>query len=180
LTASPDEDPEVALLAYVGSGDAGATREMVARKLPRLLALATRMLGNAAEAEDVAQESFVRLWRQAPRDSTPGCTASRSTCATTGCGDGAKWRWTVCPTGSIRGRRPMPALEEAGISAAVATALLALPERQREAIVLHYYQELSNSEAAAAMGVSVEALESLLSRARRALRTLLKEDADDQ
>jgi RNA polymerase sigma-70 factor (ECF subfamily) len=55
----------------------------------------------------------------------------------------------------------------------VTAALGALPERQREAIVLCHYQELGNIEAAGLMGVSVEALESLLSRGRRALRAAL-------
>lgn len=57
----------------------------------------------------------------------------------------------------------------------ISNALAALPNRQREALVLQYYQELSNSEAADLMGVSVDALESLLSRARRNMRTLLTE-----
>jgi len=57
----------------------------------------------------------------------------------------------------------------------MAAALAALPDRQREAIVLQYYQELSNIEAAALMNISVDALESLLSRARRNLRSYLAE-----
>lgn len=56
------------------------------------------------------------------------------------------------------------------------TALALLPNRQREALVLQYYQELSNIEAADLMGTSVEALESLLSRARRNMRTLLAKE----
>jgi RNA polymerase sigma-70 factor (ECF subfamily) len=55
----------------------------------------------------------------------------------------------------------------------VEAAIAKLPERQREAIVLCHYQELGNIEAAALMEISVEALESLLSRGRRALRLLL-------
>jgi RNA polymerase sigma-70 factor (ECF subfamily) len=55
----------------------------------------------------------------------------------------------------------------------VAQALQSLPDRQREAIVLCHYQELGNIEAAAVMGVSIEALESLLGRGRRALRAAL-------
>ena len=51
--------------------------------------------------------------------------------------------------------------------------MTALPERQREALVLNHYQDLSNIEIAALMGISVEAVESLLSRARRALRLAL-------
>ena len=60
---------------------------------------------------------------------------------------------------------------------AVASAMATLPARQRAAIVLCYYQELSNIEAATLMEVSVEAMESLLSRARRALRMALADEA---
>ena len=68
---------------------------------------------------------------------------------------------------------PDEQLETADRSARMAAALARLPERQREAIVLQYYQELSNIDAAALMNISVEALESLLSRARRQLRSQL-------
>jgi RNA polymerase sigma-70 factor (ECF subfamily) len=59
----------------------------------------------------------------------------------------------------------------------MAAALATLPVRQREALVLQYYQELSNAETAALMGTSVEALESLLVRARRSLRAALADAA---
>nr|MBW0151582.1 DUF134 domain-containing protein [Phenylobacterium sp.] len=66
-------------------------------------------------------------------------------------------------------------LEAADVGGRVAAAMARLPDRQREAIVLCHYQELGNIEAAGLMGVSVEALESLLSRGRRALRLALAE-----
>jgi RNA polymerase sigma-70 factor (ECF subfamily) len=68
-------------------------------------------------------------------------------------------------------------LQSADLARRVEAALGALPDRQREAVVLCHYQELSNIEAAALMGVSVEALESLLSRGRRTLRTVLADMA---
>ncbi|RVC65856.1 sigma-70 family RNA polymerase sigma factor, partial [Mesorhizobium sp. M00.F.Ca.ET.038.03.1.1] len=58
-------DPDEELVRRIGAGDPAAMQAMVARKLPRILALAARMLGDAAEAEDVAQETFVRIWRHA-------------------------------------------------------------------------------------------------------------------
>ncbi len=176
-----ETDPDVELLARIGNNEPAAVNEMVTRKLPRLLALAGRLLGDADEARDVAQESFLRIWRQA-----------------------AHWRsgearfdtWlhrvvlNLCHD-RLRRRKARPLTDEEAAelvdnspsaedqlhsqdrSDRVAAALAALPERQREAIVLQYYQELSNSDAAALMNISVEALESLLSRARRQLRSQL-------
>ena len=184
MTAPPGEDPDLALLARVGRGESEAARAMVARKLPRLLALATRMLGDPAEAEDVAQESFVRLWRQASRWRAGGARFDTwlHRVALNLCYDRLRRRREIAVE-TVPDRpdpRPAPAagLDQADMAARVAAALQALPDRQREAIVLQYYQGLSNIEAAAAMKVSIEALESLLSRARRRLRTLLEEDDD--
>lgn len=62
-----ERDPDADLLARVARQDPAAVRSLVAHKLPRLLALATRLLGDRMEAEDVAQEVFVRIWKQASR-----------------------------------------------------------------------------------------------------------------
>ena len=176
-----DTDPDVELLARIGNNEPAAVNEMVTRKLPRLLALAGRILGDADEAKDVAQESFLRIWRQAAR--------WRS-------GEARFDTWlhrvalNLCHD-RLRRRKERPLnedealeladsappldeqLESADRNARMAAALAALPARQREAIVLQYYQELSNIDAAALMNISVEALESLLSRARRQLRSQL-------
>nr|MBF0665019.1 sigma-70 family RNA polymerase sigma factor [Brevundimonas sp.] len=79
----------------------------------------------------------------------------------------------VLPERRDEGPAPDRGLLAADIGVAVNGALARLPDRQREAIVLCHYQELTNIEAAALMEISVEALESLLSRGRRALRTAL-------
>ncbi|MES1264742.1 MAG: sigma-70 family RNA polymerase sigma factor, partial [Variovorax sp.] len=60
-----EDDPDAPLLARMGRGEPQAVRDMVARKLPRLLSLAQRLLGRRSEAEEVAQEAFVRIWKQA-------------------------------------------------------------------------------------------------------------------
>ncbi len=177
------EDPDQDLVARVGRGEPAAVQALVARKLPRMLALARRMLGDAGEAEDVAQEVFVRAWRQAPKW-TPGA------------GKFDTWMHRVALNlcyDRLRRRREQPmaeppeqvdpsvgaeqGLQDADVSKRVEAAVAALPERQREAVVLCHYQELTNIEAAALMGVSVEALESLLSRGRRALRAALTDMA---
>ena len=175
--ADPDED----LVRRVGQGDPAAVQAMVARKLPRMLALAQRMLGDAVEAEDVAQETLLRAWRQAPR--WVAGKAKFDTwlhrVALNLCYDRLRRRREI-PTDALPDRRdegpaPDQGLLAADVGAAVNGALVRLPDRQREAIVLCHYQELSNIEAAALMDVSVEALESLLSRGRRALRAALAE-----
>ena len=76
------------------------------------------------------------------------------------------------------GPAPDRGLQAADVARRVAAAMKALPDRQREAIVLCHYQEFSNIDAAGLMGVSVEALESLLSRGRRALRAALGDLAE--
>lgn len=178
---APSADPDEDLVRRVGQGDPAAVQAMVARKLPRMLALAHRMLGDAVEAEDVAQEALLRAWRQAPR-----WVAGRARfdtwlhrVALNLCYDRLRRRREI-PTDTTPERRdegPAPdrGLLAADVGAAVNGALARLPDRQREAIVLCHYQELGNIEAAALMGISVEALESLLSRGRRALRAALVE-----
>ena len=91
----------------------------------------------------------------------------------TSCASVARTWSPTRPSGPIRTPNPTVGLYAAEVGARVTAALDMLPQRQREAIVLCHYQELSNIEAARLMGVSVEALESLLSRGRRSLRAAL-------
>ncbi len=137
------------------------------------------MLNDAAEAEDVAQEAFLRIWRQAPKW-TPGAAKFDTwlhRVALNLCYDRLRRR-RERPTDEVPEQiDPAPLadrrLESRDTGLRVNAALAALPERQREAIVLCHYQEMGNIEAAAALQISVEALESLLSRGRRALRVAL-------
>jgi len=74
------------------------------------------------------------------------------------------------------GATPEQQLQSRELGQRVATAIAGLPPRQREALVLCHYQELPQADAARLMGVSVDALESLLARARRSLRERLREE----
>lgn len=171
--------PEEALLRLYANGDSLAARELSRRFLPRMLAYARRMLGDADEAEDVAQEAMLRLWRIAP-DWRSG-EAQVST-----------WLWRVVAnlcTDRLRRRRgvaleavPEPeddtpsvysTMVNADRAAALETALADLPERQRQAVVLRHLEGLSNPEIAEIMGIGVEAVESLTARGKRALAARL-------
>lgn len=172
-------DPDESLVTRVAAGDAAAVRALAARKLPRLLSLAQRMLGDTPEAEDVAQEAMIRAWREAPRWK-PGAARFDTwlhRVAMNLCYDRLRRRREIAmdspPERADEGPAPDRGLEAADVGRRVALAMGDLPDRQREAVALCHYQELSNIEAAAVMGVSVEALESLLSRGRRALRAAL-------
>ena len=177
-------DPDEALVARVGRGDPAAVRALMGRKLPRLMSLAQRMLGDAAEAEDVVQETFLRAWRQAP-SWIPGAARFDTwmhRVALNLCYDRLRRRretpTDVLPDRPDEGPGPDRGLQAQDVGRRVAEAMQRLPDRQREAVVLCHYQEMSNIEAAALMGVSVDALESLLARGRRALRAALADLAE--
>ena len=178
LTAS---DPDEALIAGIARGDPASVRAFVAAKLPRMTALGYRLLGDRSEAEDVAQEVFLRVWKQAAQWK-PGAAKFDTwmhRVALNLCYDRLRRKREVT-TDMVPERADDAPSAEAGlvsgdVGAAVNAALQGLPERQREAIVLVHYQELGNIEAAGLLEISVEALESLLSRGRRALRASLAE-----
>jgi RNA polymerase sigma-70 factor (ECF subfamily) len=178
-------DPDEELVTRIGAGDRTAAAELVRRHLPKMVGLARRMLGDQAEAEDVAQEVFLRVWRHAA-SWRPG-QAKHETwmhrVALNLCLDRLRRHGRIAgevsPEAPDQKASATRSLDDKQRRQRVREALLALPERQRAAVVLCYFQERSNIEAAEMLGVSVEAVESLLARARRSLKsTLAAERAD--
>ncbi|ALK34549.1 RNA polymerase sigma factor [Burkholderia plantarii] len=175
-------DPDAALIGRIAQGDDKAAAALVTRKLHRIVALAYRMLGDAAEAEDVAQEVFVRVWKYARswREERARVDTWLHRIALNVCHDRLELRSRRRETDALdpglqadTGPTPVALWLAKSLRERVQDALATLPVRQREALVLTYYQELGNAEAATAMALSVEAVESLLARARKSLRQRL-------
>jgi RNA polymerase sigma-70 factor, ECF subfamily len=183
LRSEPEEgDDETALLARVAAGEAQAFRSLVDRHLPTVLAIARRMLKDDAEAEDVAQEAMLRLWRNAAGlELGPGgvrpwlrrvasnlcidrVRSGRNTSVVDEVPEQAE------PAGQVR------YLTERELKGRVDLALKALPERQRLALTLFHYEGMSQIEVGQVLGISDEAVESLLARARRSLKVSLKDE----
>lgn len=174
-----DAMDDEALVVLVADGDRRAYGVLVGRHLDRTVTIAQRVLNNRAEAEDVAQEAFLRLWRHADRFDPKAARFST-------------WFYRITTNLCLdRTRRPKSlALDAAGdpvdptddaetaltsqrTRQAVVAAVSELPERLRAAVTLTYDAGLSNAEAARSMDISVKAFESLLVRARRSLRERL-------
>jgi RNA polymerase sigma-70 factor (ECF subfamily) len=181
--SGPDDDnDETELLARVAAGEAQAFRGLVDRHLPTVLAIARRMLRDDAEAEDVAQEALLRLWRNAAalELGAGGVRPWLRRVASNLCIDRVRARRNTTavdqvpeqaePAGQVRH------LAERELGARVDGALKALPERQRLAITLFHYEGMSQIEVGGVLGISDEAVESLLARARRTLKAALKDD----
>ena len=167
------------LLRAIAGGDGAACRTLVDRHLPRLHAMAARLLDDASEAEDICQDAFVKAWEVAPKW-TPGRARFGTWLygvALNGCRDRLRRRRPHDPDAlealADEGTGPSGQVVAADTATAVRRAIAALPDRQREALVLCHFQELPQAEAAGLLDTSVEALESLLARARRTLRDTL-------
>lgn len=177
--------PDEALLVLYANGDAVAARVLTARLVPRVLAQAQRLLGNRAEAEEVAQEAMLRLWRIAPewRQGEAKVTTWLYRVTANLCTDRLRKARGVAldEAPEPEDARPGPAegLQERARAEALQRALGRLPERQREAVILRHIEELGNPEIAEIMEISVEAVESLVARGKRALAAELSARRED-
>jgi len=179
-----------ALVAAAGRGERGALHVLVQRWGTRVHAFLRRALASSSDADDLTQETFLRVWRAAPRYEARGRFAP--------------WLFRIAGNlarQELRRRKlrslllgetplsledavdslPAPAafdpeapLRASEIRRALAAALARLPTRQRLAVLLRFYEEMSTAEIAAALGTSPRAAESLLARGTRRLRQLLR------
>ncbi len=177
-----------ALVEQIAAGDQRAFAEIVRRHGGRLKALALRFSGGAAEADDIVQETFWSLWRNASRwrPGGPPFSAYLTRMAINRAIDGERKRRTRRFFGleAVEDTAdPGPLVEQRlatnATLSAVARDIRDLPARQRAAILLSADGERTNADIAEAMGLSIGAVEQLLVRARRTLRARLAA-RDDQ
>ena len=179
-----EEDNE--LMARVAQGDKDAFQLLVTRYVSRAHSMAQRVVGSKEDSEDVVQDAFTKVWVQAVRFDPVRATFST-------------WFYTILSNTALdllrrRGGKAHPSdvaveglvggtedqdarmirVEESG---RVRKAVQSLPDKQRIAVVLCYFQELTNQNAAAVMGMHIKALEGLLGRARQKLREWLGEES---
>jgi RNA polymerase sigma-70 factor, ECF subfamily len=176
---------DAALLTASAANDPAAFRLLVDRHLATALGIARRMLRDEAEAEDIAQEALLRLWRGAASIDLAGLGPSGvrpwlRRVVSNLCIDRIRVSRRTDVTDDvpeqIEPATQVIGLTDAELAARVDAALQRLPERQRLALTLFHYQGLSQIEVGAHLGVSDEAVESLLARARRTLKADLKDD----
>lgn len=175
--------PDEGLMARIAGGDRAAFTALAQRYMNILYAAAYRLCNDRSLAEEIVQETLVRLWTKA--DSwQEGRGASVRT-----------WLYRIAYNQGIdmlrrrkfqaseldeniasQAARADDALQRQQTGRIVAQAVAGLPERQRMALILCHYQELSNAEAAQVMGLTVKGVESLLVRARQSLHKMLEKD----
>jgi len=180
-----NEISDETLLDLYGQGDPAAARALTLRLTPRVLGYAARLLTDRAEAEDVTQEAMLRLWKMAPdwRSGEAKVSTWLYRVVTNLCTDRLRRTRGVDIDAVPEPEDDQPAaderLQQATRMAALDKALATLPDRQREAVVLRHIEGLSNPEIAEILDISVEAVESLTARGKRALAAALSDQREE-
>jgi RNA polymerase sigma-70 factor (ECF subfamily) len=179
-TPDPDEESAIdfALMERIGADDHGAFRILVERHQNAVIGTVAKMLGSPNDAEDIAQQVFLRIWRHASKYrpdakfTTYLFTITRNLVFNETRRRGRK-KEVSADEREENSHQPDAELLHAELQAAVDAAIAALPESQRMAVVLRRYEQLSYEEIAAVLELSVSAVKSLLFRARSSLKESL-------
>ena len=168
---------DVQLLAAIAHGDQQAFATLMGRHGRFAMGLALRMLNNSHDAEEVTQEAFVRVWTHAQRWNPEGgaqFTTWLYRVVMNLCLDRRRMTTSVpldeAPEPPDPSRNGLEQLSDGQAARLVAEAMATLPDRQRAAMALCYYDEIGCQQAAEIMEVSISAMESLLVRGRRSMK----------
>lgn len=179
FNGSTEKEIDRVLILAFADGDRQAAQQLTERLMPKMHAHAYYRLGNIADAEDVTQEAFLRLWQFAPRWEQGNAHVST-------------WLYRVV-SNLCKDRYRRPKLEDLDVAKeptdetqspadkiddhyrqkALYGAMSLLPENQRLAVQFRHIDELTNPEIAEIMGLSVEAVESLTARGKRKMIEVL-------
>ncbi len=178
MTTDPNND--AALLAQFAKGDAGAARWLTRRHTARLMGLALRMAPSRAAAEDLVQETMLRLWRYAPNWKSSGSVTAWTNQVLRNLAIDEARKSARHQTDGLDGIDPADPTPDAaqqmlqtGRRAALRAALAELPPRQAQAFVARHLDGTSNMDIAKDMDLSVDAVESLIARAKRHIAAAL-------
>ena len=168
------------LMLRIQQHDQNAFSHLVDRHLIALHGFAQRMLGNPMDAEDIIQETFIRVWQKA------NLWQPKSAKVTTWlhqivyhlCIDHQRRQKNtlvdITTVELIAPQQPSTDCQQSKVVIQVKAALQKLPDNQRSALILSHYQEMPYQQVAAVLGISLAAVESLITRARRNLRKSLQ------
>ncbi|WP_244558502.1 RNA polymerase sigma factor [Tardiphaga sp. OK246] len=181
----PAGDSDEELLDRLAANDETAFRCLVERHIDRAFGIALRLLGSRADAEDVVQDTMLKVWTH--RGQWEHGRAKFST-----------WLYRVVTNRCIDLHRrprtdnvdavPEPAdikpdafstMQRDEVAKLLEAAMQRLPEQQRVAVILSYHENMSNGDIAEVMNTTVSAVESLLKRGRQQLREILRRHEPD-
>ena len=187
-----DNEIDIALMLRVGKQDEQAFEELITRHQNAVIGTAAKMLNSTSEAEDIAQQVFIRLWKSAPRYKPKAKFTTFLFTITKNLVFNESRRRSRKKESSIEEREddfhlqtpdtqnssPDKELLQGELQTAIDTAINSLPEKQRMAVILRRYQNMSYDEIANVLELSVSAVKSQLFRARNELRDSLQQYLD--
>jgi len=187
-------DPDTRLMLAVRDDEPGAFEELVEKYQNRLVAVLHHLVGHAQEAEDLAQEVFLRVYRarkkyRARAKFSTWLFTIANNLASNALRDRQRRHVVPLPTNESgplgprpaerlaedNGNRPSHEMRTQELASVVRRALEGLNERQRTAVILNKFEEMNYAEIATIMGLTTKAVKSLLNRARTNLRDVLKD-----
>jgi RNA polymerase sigma-70 factor (ECF subfamily) len=185
-------DLDVALMGRIRDGDFAAFEQLIEIHQRSVIGTVAKMLGNPSEAEDIAQQVFIRVWKSASRYEPQAKFTTWLFTITRNLVFNEVRRRQRKPTVSVQereetthrvvedvqGSSPDEDLLRSEMEAAIDRAIEALPEKQRLAVVLRRYEEMPYEEIGVVLSMSVPAVKSLLFRARAQLKESLQKYLD--